>query len=199
MSQSAPASPAPQIAAAAAAATAAGRAPLTPEVRAWHRSVDWDAVRQFNEGGYQHWLLLQQVAAPAGPTPPQPAPPASPWDKPARLEKPAPATPKVGAVAPALAAAGPGEQLPPTPVPGADRPALPKGGPSPGFEWDSIPVVDIDDEPDAPEVSAASASSFFGQTCQGCIQGGASGASPGQDAALLPSGAASPGRDRRGR
>ena len=171
VSQSTPASPAPQIAAAAAAAKAAGRPLLGPEGAAWHRSVDWDAVRRLNdEEGYQRWLLLQQVAAPAGFIPPQPEPPASPWDKPARLEKPAPATPQIGAVAPAPAAAGPGEQLPPTPVPGADRSALPKGGPSPGLEWDNIPVVDIDDNSDAPEVSSASASSAFGQTAKAALK-----------------------------
>ena len=168
VSQSAPASPAPQSAAAAAAPKAAGRPPVGSDGAAWQRSVDWDAVQQLNEEGYHRWLLLQQAAAPAGPTPPQPEPSAGPWDKPARLGGPALATPKIGAIALALAAAGPGEQLPPTPTPtpGADRPALPKGGPSPGFDWDSIPVVDIDEEPAAPAASSASASSTFGQTAK---------------------------------
>ena len=77
-------------------------------------------------------------------------------------------TPVIGAVTPALAAAGPGEQLPPTPSPGlgADRPALPKGGSSSGVDWDSIPVVDIDDEPAAPAAKAAAAPSAFGQTAK---------------------------------
>ena len=77
-------------------------------------------------------------------------------------------TPVIGAVAPAPAAAGPGEQLPPTPSPGlgADRPAFPKGGPSLGVDGDAIPTVDIDDEPSAPAAQAAAAPSTFGQTAK---------------------------------
>ena len=82
MSKSAPASPAPQIAAAAAArrgqASGNDRASSSETARAWHGQVDWDAVQQLNEEGYQRWLLLQQAPAPAGPTPPQPPPPAEP-------------------------------------------------------------------------------------------------------------------------
>ena len=65
-------------------------------------------------------------------------------------------------------ARAPGAQLPPTPSPGlgADRPALPKGGRSPGFDWDVIPTVDIDDEPPAPAAKAAAAPSTFGQTAK---------------------------------
>ena len=131
VSHSAPVSPAPQITAADAAGTAAGGPLLTLEVRAWERSVDWDAVRRLNEEGYQRWLRLQVVRAPAGPTPPQPAPAPGPWDKPAHVKKLASATPQPGEVAPSPAAAGPGEQPPPAQVPGADRPAIRKGGPSP--------------------------------------------------------------------
>ena len=168
VSRSALASPAPQIAAAAAAPQAAGHSLLGPNRAAWQQSVDWDAVQQLNAEGYHRWLLLQQVAAPVGPTPPQPDPPAGPWDRLAHLGGPAPVTPVVGAAtpAPALAAAGPGEQLPLAPSPGlgADRPALPKGGPAAGVNWDEIPVVDIDDEPAAPAAKAAATPSDFRQT-----------------------------------
>ena len=88
VSQSAPASPAPQIAAAAAAPPVARPSLLQRSAHGaiWQQSVDWAAVRQMNEEGYQRWLALQQAAAPAGPTPPQPDAPAGPWDRPARLE-----------------------------------------------------------------------------------------------------------------
>ena len=116
--------------------------------------MDWDAVNQITEEGYQRWLLLlQQVPAPAGPTSPQPPPPASPWDKPARLGTPAPVTPNKAA-APEPAAAGPGGQAPPMVAPGADRLAHRKDGPSPGL------VVNIEDEPDAP-ASSTSGSAVF--------------------------------------
>ena len=129
--------------------------------RAWSRLVDSAAVRQMNEEGYQRRLALQQPAAPAGPTPPQPTAPAGPWDRPARLGGPAPATPVFAAVTFVPAAAGPGDQMPPTQSPrlGADRPALPKGGPSPGLAWEDIPTVGIDEEPAAPAAKAAAAPS----------------------------------------
>ena len=46
-------------------------------------------------------------------------------------------------------------------APGADRLARRKDGPSPGLERDAIPVVNIDDEPDASKASLASGSAGF--------------------------------------